>query len=111
VVLKPTDHLLLRCCCHPLAFITAEWQHKKNDEKASCFEDITVLFLTIFFHLTRCLYIMRPVCGIEARRPSFCAAAAASHSHSLQQSGSTKRRVRKHQVFMMLQFFTRHFFQ
>jgi hypothetical protein len=48
VEVKSTYRLLLRCCCHLLALITAELQSKKNGEKTPSFDVVTVLLHTIF---------------------------------------------------------------
>ena len=70
VVLKPTDHLLRRCCCHPLAFNKTKLKRKKNGEKRSCFDDVTVVF-SQFFQLTCCFSSVHAVCGIDAHRLAF----------------------------------------
>ena len=66
MVLKPTDRLLRRGCRYPLAFFSAERQHKEKGEKTSSFDDVTVFLLTIFaikllFSFLKCM--------VEAHRP------------------------------------------
>jgi hypothetical protein len=107
VVLKPTDRLLLRCCCHPLAFIAAERQDKKKGEKTSSFDGVTVFLLTIFSVYPLLLFLAHDLWYCNPHTV-FCAAIVTTHSRSCQQSGNTIRRVRKHQVSTMLQFFTHH---
>ena len=58
VVLKPTGRLLRRCCCHPLAFNKTKLKRKKNGEKRSCFDDVTVFLLTIFSINLLLLFLM-----------------------------------------------------
>ncbi len=103
VVLKPTDHFLRCHCRHPPAFISAERQHKKNCEKTSSFDDVT-FFLTIFSINLLLLLAARHLWYL-CPQINFCDVIAVTHLHSFQQSGSTKRTVRNHQVLMMLQFF------
>ncbi len=56
---KPTDLLLPCCCCHSLAFMTAERQSKKNGEKRSCF-DYIAMFYSPFFSIKLLLLIHMP---------------------------------------------------
>ena len=110
MVFKPTDRFLRHHCRHPLAFISEEWQHKKNGEKTSSFDDVTVFLLAIFSINLLLLFLMLALWYCSPQTV-FCTAIAALHSCSFQKSDSTKRTARKHQVLMMLQFFFSPFFQ